>query len=328
MATYKGIQGYTVQKLSDDPTASEVEGQLWYNSSTGKFKLGTAGAGAWASGGTMPANYYSGAYCGTQTAGVFTGGIPGESTNTYLYDGSAWTNSPAALNDGRHYLSSTGIGTQTAAQVMGGESPAIVAVTEQFNGTSWTEVGDLTYARIAICGAGTQTAGLAMTGGHTSGADSTTYVESWDGTSWTNATAAPHSKKYAMGGGTQTSAFTAGGTQYPPNVTQLTTSETWDGTSWTEEAALNTGRGDGSRGATDGSSGIIFGGDNAPTRAKTESWNGTAWSSETDLGTGRGGTAGSGTSIAAIAAGGNPPNTGLTEEWNDPVYTIKTVTVS
>ena len=39
MATYKGIQGYTVQKLSDDPTASEAAGQLWYNSTSGKFKI-------------------------------------------------------------------------------------------------------------------------------------------------------------------------------------------------------------------------------------------------------------------------------------------------
>ena len=49
MATYKGIQGYTVQKLSDDPTASEAAGQLFYNSASGKFKIGTEGAGAWAS---------------------------------------------------------------------------------------------------------------------------------------------------------------------------------------------------------------------------------------------------------------------------------------
>jgi len=49
MATYKGIQGYSVQKLASDPTASEADGQLWYNSSTGKFNLAVAGAGAWAS---------------------------------------------------------------------------------------------------------------------------------------------------------------------------------------------------------------------------------------------------------------------------------------
>ena len=53
MATYKGIQGYSVQKLSSDPTASEAVGQLWYNSSTGKFKVGVQAAGAWASGGNL-----------------------------------------------------------------------------------------------------------------------------------------------------------------------------------------------------------------------------------------------------------------------------------
>ena len=40
MATYKGIQGQTVQKLSADPTPSAAtEGQLYYNSSTGQFKI-------------------------------------------------------------------------------------------------------------------------------------------------------------------------------------------------------------------------------------------------------------------------------------------------
>jgi len=40
MTAYKGIQGYTVQSLTNDPTASEdTEGQLWYNSGSGKFKI-------------------------------------------------------------------------------------------------------------------------------------------------------------------------------------------------------------------------------------------------------------------------------------------------
>jgi hypothetical protein len=330
MATYKGIQGYTVQKLSDDPTASEVGGQLWYNSGSGKFKVSVAGAGAWSSGGTMSVSLSSGAYSGTQTAGVYAGGNPGAVNTTYLYDGSVWTTSPATLNDGRYYLASTGIGTQTAAQIFGGESPAVVGVTEQFDGSTWTEVADLNYNRIAVAGAGTQAAGLAMTGGHNSGTASTTYVESWDGTSWTNTTAAPHSKKYAMGGGTQTSAFTAGGTQSPPSVPMLTTSESWDGTSWTEEAAINTGRNDGSRGAGSATAVLIFSGNDAPTRGAAESFNGTAWTTEASLATARQAAAGSGTSSSSIAAGGAPIPVGLgyTEEWNDPVYTIKTVTVS
>ena len=40
MATYKGTQGYTVQNLASDLTASaNTEGQVWYNSTEGKFKI-------------------------------------------------------------------------------------------------------------------------------------------------------------------------------------------------------------------------------------------------------------------------------------------------
>ena len=40
MATYKAIQGQTVQVLASDPGASaDTEGQIWYNSTTGLYKL-------------------------------------------------------------------------------------------------------------------------------------------------------------------------------------------------------------------------------------------------------------------------------------------------
>jgi hypothetical protein len=43
----------------------------------------------------------------------------------------------------------------------------------------------------------------------------------------------------------------------------------------------------------------------------------------------RGQTAGGGTTAAAfITAGAGPGSVTATENWNDPVYTIKTVTVS
>ena len=54
MATYKGIQGYSVQSLASDPSpTASVEGQLWYNSASNVWKISTAGAGAWASGGNL-----------------------------------------------------------------------------------------------------------------------------------------------------------------------------------------------------------------------------------------------------------------------------------
>ena len=54
MATYKGIQGYSVQTLASDPSpTASVEGQLWYNSTSGTYKIAVAGAAAWASGNNM-----------------------------------------------------------------------------------------------------------------------------------------------------------------------------------------------------------------------------------------------------------------------------------
>ena len=61
---------------------------------------------------------------------------------------------------------------------MGGESaaPAATAVTESWNGTSWTEVNDLSTARRDSSGSGTSTAGLAFGGSQDPGA----ATEEWD----------------------------------------------------------------------------------------------------------------------------------------------------
>jgi len=331
MATYSTIKGFTIQSLASDPSPL-VEGQVWYNSTSATLKGSPnfLGTGAWSSGGAMNTPYkYGGAYVGTQIAGVYAGGIPGDVTTTQTYNGTAWSASPAVLQDGRHYIECCGIGTQTAAQIEGGESPAVVGVTEQFNGSTWSEVADLNVSRIAVVGAGTQAAGLAMTGGHNPGSNSMTNVESWNDVCWATATAAPHSKKYAMGGGTQASAIIAGGNQYPPSISGLTTSEVWDGSAWTEVSVINTGRASGGRSATDGTAAIIFGGSPPPQNANTEQWNGSTWTEVADLAQGRNGVSGDGSVSAGIAAGGNPPNTGLTEEWNVPVaITAKTFTSS
>ena len=79
MADYSTIHGFTVQTLAADPPAPG-EGEVWYNSTSGTLKgYGQMGTGAWASGGTMnPPHVSSGGYCGTQDAGVYAGGIPGD----------------------------------------------------------------------------------------------------------------------------------------------------------------------------------------------------------------------------------------------------------
>ena len=77
MANYKKEGGTGVKTYSSDPPTaypSAWEGQLYYNSSDGSFKFQTLGAGAWSSGGAMPANKWVGMGAGTQTSNVVSGG--------------------------------------------------------------------------------------------------------------------------------------------------------------------------------------------------------------------------------------------------------------
>jgi hypothetical protein len=53
MATYKGIQGFTIQNLSADPS-NPIEGQVWYNSTSNVWKVEElTTAGSWATGNNM-----------------------------------------------------------------------------------------------------------------------------------------------------------------------------------------------------------------------------------------------------------------------------------
>ena len=71
-----------------------------------------------------------------------------------------------------------GFGIYTSALMAGGDSdPPQRANTEQWDGTSWTEIADLATARGAVAGGGTVTEGF-VAGGY-----STTYVsitEEWE----------------------------------------------------------------------------------------------------------------------------------------------------
>ncbi len=102
MATYREIKGLRVPYLDSDlPSASAdtQEGQVWYNSATGKLRAFVA------------------------------------------YD--TWATSPA-LNDARQLCG--GAGTQTAGLIISGGPPSTANV-EEYNGSGWAEIGDLNTAR-------------------------------------------------------------------------------------------------------------------------------------------------------------------------------------
>ena len=188
-------------------------------------------------------------------------------------------------------------GTQTAAIYFGGGDPT-TAITELYNGTSWTEVNNLNVARdqMFFSNQGTQTAALSASGNPIA-----TNVESWDGTNWTEIAEINTGRRNGANFGTQTAMLATGGT----TGTRVALTEVWNGTSWTEVADCPdikfVSRGGG--GTT--TAGIIAG--NFPTGDidSSQTWDGSSWTNGPNINTGRSGIAFSATSqSSALAHGG------------------------
>ena len=333
MADYKGIQGYSVQKLSSDPTASsDTEGQLFYNSGTGKFKVVQEGAGAWSSGGAMNNTHSTTGGMGTQTAAlVATGSYPATATSEE-YNGSSWTEG----NDVNNAMyGRAGCGTQTAGLLVLGSPPNYSALCEEYDGTSWTEVNAANNGGGAAGSCGTQTAAVLSDRSQDPGIQA--FNEEYDGTTWTetggNLNSARH--RYSTAG-TQTAGLAAGGELASGTPDTTVVCEEYDGSTWTEVGDIPTATDNANVGPVGiQTAALMFGGQDGPgagtdNHTATFSYDGTSWSTVGSLATGRNQLSGLGTQIAALAAGGKVGSTDqtVTEEFISPVYTVKTVTVS
>jgi hypothetical protein len=165
MAEYKGIKGFKVQYLDQDPVPAVAGWSAGNNMNSGRANL--AGSGS----------------AGTQTAALAFGGnaFPGPTTSAFTeeYNGSNWT-AVNAMNTGRQYVG--GFGTISASVAFGGEPPT--TATEEYNGTNWTTVNSMSVSRGQAAGAGIETAGLAISG-EGSAPSLTNATEEYDGTNWT-----------------------------------------------------------------------------------------------------------------------------------------------
>ena len=119
----------------------------------------------------------------------------------------AWATS-GSINSARDTLA--GSGAQTNAIIFGGQAPN-VALTESYNGSSWTEVNDLNTAKGYLGGFGSVSAAI-----KTGGLPSTAATESWNGTSWTEVNDLNTARFGSAGGGTQASAVAAAGSRATP----------------------------------------------------------------------------------------------------------------
>ena len=191
-------------------------------------------------------------------SGAATGELFYDSTNrdfkySYPNVSSSWRTGND-LNTGRQEINKGSSGTQTSALAFGGTTPPRTAITESYNGTSWTEVSDLNTAKNALQGAGASNTAVLAFGGDAS--PETAVTELWDGSSWTEKNDLNNGMRSGGGTGASNSAMSVGGDSSP--VTD--NAETWNGTSWTNITEMGQAReGLGAAGATN-TAVIIFAG--------------------------------------------------------------------
>jgi len=312
MATFKEIRGQLIKKYTTNPT-DPLEGQMWYNNTTGTLK-GLVVSAAWSSGSPMNTarSVLAPAQNGTQSSALGFGGTPGTKADTEEYNGSGWSTG-GNLNTARENLG--GAGTQTAGLAMGGNDGSTVASThtEEYNGTGWTtNPSGLGTGRSEVRGTGIQTAALAAGGIISTGPyPVTNATEEYSGSAWTAGGVLNTARGQGACCGTQTDALYFGGLD--PSVTAAT--EEYNGTGWTAQNAMNTARG-GIAASGTAAGAVGFGGTSSSTA--TETYDGTTWTtSPATLSTGRSGLGGTGTNSAGLAFGGSTGSaTSATEEFN------------
>ena len=215
---------------------------------------------SWTNSNDMGTARYSGAGCGTQTAGLATGGTssPGAADlNNEEYNGSTWTEA-GNINTGHGYGYNWGL--QTAALMATGlsdPSPAThTANAESYDGSSWTEGPNVNNARRQVSGFGTSTAMVVVAGGPNG-----SFVEEYDGSSWTEVTNTPTVRNESGGSGILTDGLIFGGINPGASPAVLTTTFSYDGTNWTSAPALGTAGTYGNKGESesDSTNAIFFG---------------------------------------------------------------------
>jgi hypothetical protein len=231
------------------------------------------------------------------------------------------------INTGRAYGGSAGENNESAMYFGGYTiSPASnYAITEQYNGTAWTEVGDLSNARTGLTGSfGTYTAAVAVGGDEFPPSSNTRYltdVEEWGGSSWTSGTAIPTAIQQGDGAGTLTAGITMGG-----NISGdagIAESFEYDGTNWTDGGDMSTTRTFAKLGCGTQTAALVCGGGDVPGyTAETEIYNGSSWTESADVNNPNAQAGGGGTSTDCITARGQNGTPVQSETFDGTSWTI------
>ena len=290
-----GTQTAALAFAGNDPSGANTEtwdGTSWTegsNLATGRGNLGGLGA--------------------TSSAAVAFGGQtpPPSSSLTEEYNFSTTVTTAAAwasggnMNTARRIGGGSSGGNINSSLMFGGDTLPMgagnpqVKVTEEYNGSAWTNGGNVGNNVSGSAGAGTESAMIGATGYSTSGwtTAGASYIANafeYNGTSWSDVTAYPTTGVGLISLGTQTASLFGGGAQGGspgPEASQKSKLyKEYDGTNWTTGGTSNTFHSRGQSGAGTQTAGIVYGGYDAPggnpsgRSNKLESYNGTAWTSE------------------------------------------------
>ena len=343
MSTYKEIFGEKIKKGSADPS-NPLEGQIWYNSTSGTLKVRLNVAAAFASGGTIPVGSTWNGRAGTNTAALSHHGLygPGDQPNdnkTFEYDGTTWTQTNNC-NQTMRLLGSSGVQTSAMA-FCGGLNPNNPSFppqssnkTESYNGSTWTNETNYPTNTIGASGAGASETSTLGFGGGAPPPYVSTNCRSYNGSSWTTEPSC-NIASYGLGGaGTETAALKTG--RYPPVGPDTNQAEEYDGSSWTNVNASSNSRQNNI--ATGGPQTAAFSaggygpGSPAPNIAAAESYDGTNWATMANMANAgvRGGCSLTTPNASALVfTGGNSPYlTGNTEQYTAAYVGTETVTTS
>lgn len=336
MATYQDIKGIRVKSFTTNPSTI-IEGEVWFNSTSGTLKVGQPIAAAWSTVGSLNNATGQNGCFGTPTAGVTCGGRtpPGLMENwTEEFNGSSWT----AVNDMTQIRAQLGTaGTLTAGLAFGGVSStggAVTTLTEEYNGATWTAGGaESPVGFAAMSAGGTQTAALGA-GGYNPGTPHASSSREYNGASWTaGGTMNQGRRDFAAGVmGTQTAGLAVGG-RYGGSTTNI--AEEYNGLTWTAVTAIPGSPGNrGSEGTGIQATAKVIStqstsGDFTTVTGASFDYDGSAWTASAALGTTRyfGGGIGQNTDALCVA-GYAPANSTHVEEFAVAYIGAKTLTTS
>ena len=241
-----------------------------------------------------------------------------------IFQSAAWTTITSRNTTTR---GSGQTGTVTAGLVTAGFTGSfpIIRNTEEYNGSTWTEVNDTGSDHYVASMSGTQTTAI-IAGGYTTPPTPTpnsVAAETYDGTNWTSIPNI-NNRRYGMGNvGDSSLAIIFGGEN--PSSVNTTNTEEWNGSAWTEVNDMNTAsnyRGSIGNSQTDcyAVGGLIPGSPNKT--ANVEQWDGTSWTAANSLNTAVFIQGTWGTPTSGISVGGNGPASSQTEIWDGTCFSI------